>query len=227
VNTYKAFDVEIRGDDGDVLISEHVQVSGPLMAYDVSKLHRQVRIPYDQCGYAHISASPVDAEIHDLVDDMMLFGFYSHDNHMLDTVEAGTSPYADYVPVLNQSSDDDGDKRKLAYRAKKFVPFVSNDKWKLLLWTVNAGWTRNMGPATLTLSRRCPGKVDTRYFTLAPWEAKLWDIEEIFAIPLNEARRGSQQTIWLESRDANIFGIYVLEDRFNPMRFGLDHLTGG
>ena len=107
-----------------------------------------------------------------------------------------------------------------------FAPFVCDAEWRPLLWTVNQGQEREAGTTELTLSLRDPGGIESRRYSLKPGEARLWNLQDEFG--LAAPREGAEpRTVWLESKDANLFAIYVYEDRSDPLRFGLDHLTGG
>jgi hypothetical protein len=223
LNTYQTLAVAIRDDAGRVKADTRVAVTGPLTVVDATALRARAGLAPGQCGYVHIVGVTDGAEVHDLVDSMIAFGFYRHGARLLDTVEAGTSPYADFAPIVN---DGFTDRRRLAFRAKKFAPFVSDPRWRARLWTVNVGFTRASGPADLTLSLRRPGETEVRHHQLAPGEARLFDLDEEFGLGQRPGH-DTHDTVWLESRHANLFGIYVYEDRRDPLRFGLDHLTGG
>jgi hypothetical protein len=114
--------------------------------------------------------------------------------------------------------------QKLANRAKKFAPFTVGPRWRGLIWTANASLTREVEPAEIVLTMRTRGRMDRRSYVVAPRQACLWDVEREFG--LNPAQE-TDVAVWLESRDANFFAYYIFQDRHDPLRFGIDHMTGG
>jgi hypothetical protein len=221
VNTYRAFDVRICDDAGRVRAERRVPMPDPLLVIDLAELRRAARLPHDACGYVHLIASPDGAVVRDLVDPVMAFGFFRHGARLLDMVEAGTSPYADFRPVVSGRVIDT---RRLSHRAKKFAPVSSDTRWKTKVWVINLGFDRTGGPASVSLSLRQPEGIRVVREVLQHGEARLWDLDDIFDLG---RERAVDAAVWLESREANLFGIFVYEDRDDARRFALDHLTGG
>jgi hypothetical protein len=127
---------------------------------------------------------------------------------------------ADYFPIPGMPPKQ----QKLGYRAKKFAPFTVGPTWKGLIWTANTSFTRETSPAEISLTMRRGGSTESRRYAIAPREARLWDIEAEFGLDPSQAQTVA---VWLESRDANFFAYYIFEDRNDPLRFGIDHMTGG
>lgn len=223
VNTYRAVELTVCDDTGKEHARERVEIASPLAFIDVGPLRRRAGLDPSTCGYVQLSACAEGAEVHDLVDNMIVFGFYRAGARLLDTVEAGTSMYADFQPIVH---DGFTDRRRLAARAKKFAPFVSSPRWRPWLWTINVGYARENGPVDLTLTLRRPGDGRARRHHLAPGEARLWNLDEEFGLNPADGRT-VHDAVWLESTNANLFAIYMYEDRNDPQCFGLDHLTGG
>lgn len=220
-NSYRTLHVAVCDDDGSVRAERNVELEGPLTIVDTAGMRRQASLPSTSCGYVRVEPVHEGAEIRDLDDAVMLFGFYRADGHLLDTVESGTSPYADYEPIVEEGFRD---ARAMAQRANKFAPLHPDPAVRTRIWSANVGASRLAADAPLTLTLRWRGGAAVRRYVLAPDQARLWDLDEEFDL---DPDHRPDAAVWLESSAANLFAIYLYDDGRDRLRFGLDHLTGG